>query len=271
MSLSFVAKPQVIAVSRIFFATGLIGIGCQHFFFRQFIPDVVPFWPAWIPGRIFWIYLVGAILIAVGASILSGFKTRTASVLLAGLFLAFVVLLHIPANIVAHVTSPIGWSGAVESFAFAGSALVVAGTWPEAPGKRSSASIVRPLEKLIPLGFYAIAVMVIVFGADHFLYTRAVASLIPAWIPGHVFFTCIAGAALIASGLGMVFRVKAHLAATLLGVMLFIWVLVLHIPRAVADPYGSIGSEWTSVFEALAFSGIAFILGETLGADKNKS
>ena len=61
----------------------------------------------------------------------------------------------------------------------------------------------------------------------------------------------------------------AALAGTLLGTMLFVWVLVLHIPRAVADPYGAIGNEWTSVFQALAFSGVAFILGETLGAGSN--
>ena len=111
---------------------------------------------------------------------------------------------------------------------------------------------------------YPLAIMVIVFGADHFLYMPFVSSLVPAWIPGHIFWTYFAGAALIAAGAGMIFRVKARLAATLLGTMIFAWVLVLHIPRAVADPYGLIGNEWTSVFEALAFSGIAFILGRIL-------
>ena len=62
----------------------------------------------------------------------------------------------------------------------------------------------------------------------------------------------------------MIVRVRARLAATLLGTMVFIWVLILHIPRAIADPYSGVGGEWTSVFEALAESGIAFILGETL-------
>lgn len=271
MSLTFVPKSQLIAISRIFFAIGLIGIGCQHFFFRQFIPVVVPLWPAWIPARQFWVYLVGAILIAAGVSILFGFKARTASLLLTGLFLASVALLHIPANIMAHMTILAGWTAALKAFTFAGSALVVAGTLPEPSGQRSSTSILRPLEKLTPLGFYPLAIMVIVFGMDHFLYVPFVASLVPAWIPGHVFWTYFAGLALIAAGLGMIFRVKAPLAATLLGAMMFIWVLILHIPRAVADPYGLIGNEWTSVFEALAYSGIAFILGETLGADKSQS
>jgi hypothetical protein len=42
--------------------------------------------------------------------------------------------------------------------------------------------------------------------------------------------------------------------------MIFLWVLMLHIPRAIADPYTNVRNEWASVFEALAFSGIAFML-----------
>jgi hypothetical protein len=39
--------------------------------------------------------------------------------------------------------------------------------------------------------------------------------------------------------------------------MLFLWLVLLHIPRAIAEPYVAKGNEITSVFEALAFSGIA--------------
>ncbi len=39
--------------------------------------------------------------------------------------------------------------------------------------------------------------------------------------------------------------------------MIFLWLIVLHIPWAIADPYTDRGNEITSVFQALAFSGIA--------------
>lgn len=58
-----------------------------------------------------------------------------------------------------------------------------------------------------------------------------------------------------------ILRIQARLAALLLGVMIFLWLLMLHIPRAIADPSGGKGNEWTSVFKALALSGIAFLLG----------
>lgn len=40
--------------------------------------------------------------------------------------------------------------------------------------------------------------------------------------------------------------------------MLLLWFVILHIPRAIADPAIEKGNEITSVFQALAFSGIAF-------------
>lgn len=259
MSLKFVSAARVVAVSRVFFAIGLIGMGGQHFFFGRFVPMVVPLWPAWIPGRLFWVYLVGTILIAGGGAIVSGVKARTATLLIAAFFLLSFLLLHVPRNMLAGVTSLGGWTIALKAFAFAGSSLVVAGTFPETGGRSGSSD--WP-DRLIPLGVYPVAIMMIAFGTDHFLYVPFVASLVPVWIPGPIFWTYFAGVALIAGGVGMMMPMTARLAATMVGIMLFLWVLMLHIPRAIADPFSLIGNEWTSVFQALALSGVAFILGE---------
>jgi hypothetical protein len=40
--------------------------------------------------------------------------------------------------------------------------------------------------------------------------------------------------------------------------MIFLWVILLHIPRAAADLRNT--NEMTAVFEALAFSGAAFLV-----------
>lgn len=110
--------------------------------------------------------------------------------------------------------------------------------------------------------------MLVTFGFEHFLYTGFVASLVPVWIPWPVFWTYFAGIALIGAGLAIILGIGSALAATLLGVMLFLWVVFLHLPRAIADPYSNLGNEWSSVFQALAFSGVAFILA---GWDTNNS
>ena len=116
------------------------------------------------------------------------------------------------------------------------------------------------LEKALPLGRYFFAVLLIVFGVDHFVYTKFVASLVPTWIGGQIFWAYFAGVALIAGGIGMMVKRVARLASLMVGVMIVLWLLMLHIPRAIADPYTNVGNEWASVFEALAFSGMAFML-----------
>jgi hypothetical protein len=55
-------------------------------------------------------------------------------------------------------------------------------------------------------------------------------------------------------------KIKAGLAATLLGIMIFIWFIILHVPRVIASPVAYLGSEITSAFIALAYSGIAFVI-----------
>jgi uncharacterized membrane protein YphA (DoxX/SURF4 family) len=99
---------------------------------------------------------------------------------------------------------------------------------------------------------------------QHFIYADFVATLVPAWIPGHYFWTYFAGIALIAGGAGLIIPQTARLAATLTGLMIFLWVVLLHIPRALAAVGPQIRNEWTAVFEALFFSGIAFVLAASL-------
>jgi len=258
---TFVSAARIVVIGRVFFALGIAGIGFEHFFFGQFIPVAAPMWPGWIPGHAFWVYCVGALLLACAGAILAGIQARAAAFVLGWLFLLSVMLLHIPARFLAGVFGLGAWTDTFKAFTLSGGAFVVAGTLPQGD---AGFSFNRLLDRLTTLGMYPVAVMTIVFGIDHFLYVPFVVPVVPAWLPWRLFWAYLAGLALIAGGLGMIARVKARLAATLLGSIIFIWVLVLHIPRAAADLYGAVGNELTSVFEALAFSGICFILGQTL-------
>ena len=59
------------------------------------------------------------------------------------------------------------------------------------------------LKKLIPAGKCFFAITMIVFGYSHFVYPEFVATLVPNWIPGHLFWTYFAGVALMLSGLAI--------------------------------------------------------------------
>jgi uncharacterized membrane protein YphA (DoxX/SURF4 family) len=81
---------------------------------------------------------------------------------------------------------------------------------------------------------------------------------VPRWIPGHVFWTYFAGIALIAGGLGILVPKLTKPAALLTGTMIFLWIVLLHIPRALAAPHDA--NETTAVFEAIAISATAFLI-----------
>lgn len=248
--------PQwLVPVSRIFYAIGLIGIGIQHFIFADFIPVILPYRPAWIPGGPFWAYAMGAALIAAGAAIVFGIQARTVAVVTGCAILAVVMVDDIPAQLAGHPGSFSVWNNTFKALTMCGGAWAVAASLegPKMP---------EWLEKLMPVGRFFLPITVAVFGFEHFIYAKFVASLVPSWIPGSYFWTYFAGVALMAAGLGMITGVQARLASLLLGIMIFLWFVFLHIPRAIADPHTLKGNEWTSVMEALAFSGIAFILAE---------
>jgi uncharacterized membrane protein YphA (DoxX/SURF4 family) len=245
----------LIPIGRIFFAIGVIGIGVQHFIFADFIPVIVPAWPAWIPGHHFWPYVVGAALIAAGLAIVFNIRARTVAAVLGAAFLFLVIFDHIPAELAASPAHLGAWTNAFKALTLCGGAWTVVGSLAE-----SNANHNGLLETLMPFGRYFLPITVVAFGFDHFLYPVFVASLVPKWIPGPVFWTYFAAVALIASGVAMIANVQARLAALMLGIMILLWFIMLHLPRAIADPHSGNGNEWTSVCEALAFSGIAFVL-----------
>jgi uncharacterized membrane protein len=95
-------------------------------------------------------------------------------------------------------------------------------------------------------------------GIQHFMFAGFVATLVPPWIPGALFWTYFAGVALIVGGAGLILPYVNRLAALLSGAMIFSWVFLVHIPLVVKNPQST--NDVAAVFEALAFSGVAFLL-----------
>ena len=81
-------------------------------------------------------------------------------------------------------------------------------------------------------GRYMFAIPFFIFGVFHFMSAQDMAGMIPGWLPGGVFWVILTGVALIAAAISMVVRVLDFLAAFLLGIMLLLFVLVLHLPGA---------------------------------------
>jgi uncharacterized membrane protein YphA (DoxX/SURF4 family) len=250
---------KLLTAGRVNYALGIAGLGLQQFFFPGFRPAFVPGWFEWLANAEPLVYLFSVGLIVASGSILFNIKAKSALLILAVVFLLSFLLLHIPSNLAQNLISPGAWTNALKILAFSGGALILAGSFDDDESVKPSA-LNRTLGKLIPLGRFFFGVMLIVFGIDHFLYAQFVATLVPEWIGGNMFWTYFAAVALIGSGVSLITKIKISLVSLLMGIMIFIWLLILHIPRAVATPELDNGNEITSVFQALAFSGVGFVL-----------
>lgn len=114
---------------------------------------------------------------------------------------------------------------------------------------------------LLLLGRFLFAFSMLVFGAQHFTYAAFIATLIPAWIPFHLFWVYFTGTGFIIAGVSVAAGILAPLASIGLGLMFLLWFLLLHAPRVAASPRN--GNEWTSALVALAISGGSFLLAST--------
>ncbi len=113
-----------------------------------------------------------------------------------------------------------------------------------------------------------IAIAMIVFGVDHFLGLVFIGSLIPNWIPLHLFWVAFFGVVFIACGVGIGLGILERWSWIGLGAMYGLWVLTLHIPRtlgfygipgAISDP-----NEWSSLFIAIALWGGSWAMAANL-------
>lgn len=243
-------------VGRLFFAISMVAFGIQQLATAQFV-RVVPPLPAWMPAPAVWAYGVGLLLILAGGALATGVKGREAAVVLGALIVLAIVCLHLP-RALAEPGVGFHWTNPCKALALLGGVLIVAAMLP-APAAKDSPGLARGFGRLAPLGPLFLATFLILGGIQHFVYGTFVMQLVPAWIPNPRFWVYLTGTALIAGGIGILLPQTRRLAATLVGVMILLWVVMLHIPRALANRQDP--GETAAIFEALALSGAAFILG----------
>jgi uncharacterized membrane protein len=108
------------------------------------------------------------------------------------------------------------------------------------------------LDKIILCGPVFIAMPMVVFGMDHYLFPAGIGRIIPAWIPAHTFWVYFVGTCLILGGLSIAFQKYAGLAAGLFGVMLLCFEALMNIPGVVAVPHNRI--IWSLAVREFSFS-----------------
>jgi len=213
-----------------------------------------------MPGIVVLAYVFGALFALAGACIVFEKKTRPASLLLGGVLLMIFCFYYVPYQFMntSRFMHFAEWENAAKELALASGAFVVAGLF----SAKDENFFTGFLGKLIPFGIILFAITILSFSIDHFVYGKDAAGYVPAWIPFRVFWIYFAGAALLASAIGIILNIKRGLAATLLGAMIFTWFIILHVPYVINATGADKADEATSAIIALAYCGIAFVIAD---------
>jgi uncharacterized membrane protein len=130
--------------------------------------------------------------------------------------------------------------------------IFVRGDWQKARG----------FDKLILFGPLFYAAPLAAFGTEHFTLTETVASIVPEWIPWHLFWAYFVGACFIAAALSLVTKIQARLSASLLALTFFLFVALMDVPGWAQVPRDRFALALA--LRELSFSGGALALAASL-------
>jgi uncharacterized membrane protein len=252
----FTMKDSSFRIACKLIGVSLVAFGIQQCITGQLIAGRPPAWPLSLPGELISSYILGVWLVLNGVAILIDKQIK--SLIPTALFILFYCasrnLFLVLWN--SDIGAPLTNFG--KGITLASGLLFIAVTYSY---KFEYRQVYKPLNNfLILFCFYCFGLFLFLSGIQHFVFADFVKFLIPSWIPFPVFWTYAAGVALILTGLALITGLKRQLISRWAAMMIFSWVIVLHIPRALED---NNQNEWTAVFEALAFSALLFMVSKT--------
>lgn len=140
------------------------------------------------------------------------------------------------------------------SMCCAGALLLLVALWA---GKADFARA-GGLDKLVALANLCFAIPLAVFGAEHLSAAKFIMLAVPSYMPWHLFWAYFVGFALLAASASIATKIQVRWSGLLFGIMMFLFVAMVHIPRALASPGDRI--PWTIVVREMSFGGGGWLL-----------
>jgi uncharacterized membrane protein len=247
---------RIVSVGHAVFAATVVALGILGLIQGNFSPiwDSVP---KGLPARGALAYLCAFISLACGLGL---FWRRTAVTAARGLFV-YLLLWLLAFKVRFILTGPLV-EGSYQSCGE--TAVMVAGAWVlyarfAADDRQRLGFAIGDNGVRLARGLYGLAL--IAFGLSHFVYLNLTAPLVPAWLPGPMFWAYFSGAAYIAAGLAVIFNVCARLAATSAAVEMGMLTLLVWIPIVAAgskDP-----SQWSETVLSWALTTAGWVVADS--------
>jgi uncharacterized membrane protein len=101
------------------------------------------------------------------------------------------------------------------------------------------------------------------FGLAHFAFVEQTASLVPHWIPAHVAFAYVTGAAFLAAGVSVISGVLARWAASLVALQIGLFTLLVWVPIVVRG--GANAFQWSEFALSSALTAASWVVADSYG------
>lgn len=238
------------------FAVILIVLGVVGFLH----PDLVSLWnpvSVNVPARESLVHLIALIVLAVGAGLLVPRMAAMAARLLLATLSLWLLLFRVPTFFLEPLFAAC-WS----VFPLL---LMVAAAWIlyvrfATNWERNHLSLILG-DNGLRVARFLYGLVLIFFGTAHFVDVKDTVSLVPHWLPGHLFWAYFTGCAFIAAGLATLVGFCSRMAVTLSALQLALFLFLVWIPIVAAgsrDPF-----QWSETLLNAALCAGAWVMAES--------
>jgi uncharacterized membrane protein len=124
------------------------------------------------------------------------------------------------------------------------------------------------LDKIVALSNLCFAIPLAVFGAEHLSGATFIKLGVPSYMPWPLFWAYFVGFALLSASLSIATKIQVRWSGLLFGIMMLLFVAMVHIPRVLASPKDRFA--WVIVVREMSFAGGAWILAANTMGKQNK-
>lgn len=222
--------------------------------------------PKGFPAREALAYLTAVVALGTGIGLLRARTAALASRVLLASYAIWFLLFRLPLLFRAPTSSGVWWAcGETAAMVAAPWVLYVRFAGSRDSGRPGFAAGDRGLRVATIL--YGLAL--IPFGIAHFTFLARTVAMVPAWLPGHLFWAYFFGCTFVAAGLAIVAGVRARLAAVLSTLQMALFTLLVWIPVMTAGRPSA--SDRTEFLGSCALTAIAWVVAESWGGNRSRA